>query len=392
MFSTTARNLCGGALLGLVFTACTGSGPSTSILRTDSAGIEIVSHTGDDIPLEWSFTAAFSIGGEDSDESFYAVDPTTVGIDDSGRFYVLDRDAYRVLVYDARGRYLRSMGGEGGGPGEMRFPFAILVAADGTVGVFDISKRGFVRFGPDGTILDEQRFVAGYGGGLIRQVGSSLVLSADELDVDGGTHTDELIAITESDTTAFVHIERPAGGVIDLASCGMRIMGIGPVFRPSIRWTPLGTTVAAATAADYDLTVYQGGSPMRIVRRSVAPTPATPELAAASVGTGMKVQTTGGIRTCDANEVVEQRGVADVIPVIDDIAEGPNGTLWVRRTTGPGGPRPIDVFNPDGSYLGTLPDDTPFPVAVLGSRLVTIEADEVDVERLVIYDLTQDAS
>jgi hypothetical protein len=371
---------------------CADSSRTSAIQRTDSAGVEIATHSGDDIPLDWAFTPAFTIGGEDTEESFYAVDPTTVGIDNEGRVYVLDRDAYRVLVYDDQGRHVRSMGGEGGGPGEMRFPFAILVSPDGTVGVFDISKRGFVRFGPDGGLLDEERFLTTYGGGLIRHVGPSLVVSADELDTERGIHTDELIAITGSDTTAMVHIERPAGGVIELASCGMRIMGIGPVFRAGIRWTSIGATVAAATAADYTITIYRDGVPVRIVRRSVPPVPATPELAAASIGTGMKVQSTAGVRTCDAREVVEQRGVADVIPVIDDVTEGPNGTLWVRRTSGPGSARPIDVFDGDGSYLGTLSDGSPFPVAVLGARLIAIEVDDMDVERLVIYDVVRGTS
>jgi hypothetical protein len=392
MHAATGRFIVGSVLLSLPFLACSGAGPSSSVQRADSAGVEIVTHVGEDVPLDWSFTAAFTIGGEDTEESFYSVDPTTVGIDDRGYVYVLDRDAYRVLVYDDQGRYVRTMGGEGGGPGEMRFPFAILVSPDGTVGVFDISKRGFVRFGPDGGLLDEERFLATYGGGLIRQVGPSLVVSADELDTERGIHTDELIAITGPDTTAVVHIERPAGGVIELASCGMRIMGIGPIFRAGIRWTPLGGTVAAATAADYTITIYRDGVPVRMVRRSLDPVPATPELAAARVGTGMKVQSTAGVRTCDAREVVEQRGIADVIPVIDDVAEGPNGTLWVRRTSGPGSPRPIDVFDADGAYLGTLPDGSPFPVAAFGHRLIDIEADDMDVERLVVYDVARGTS
>jgi hypothetical protein len=392
MFSKPPRTRYGAAVLGLLMAACTGSGPSSAVQRADSAGVEIVTYAGDDIPLPWSFTAAFAIGGEDTEESFYAVDPTTVGVDDRGRLYVLDRDAYRVLVYDAQGRYLRSMGGEGGGPGEMRFPLAIMVSADGTVGVFDIAKRGFVRFGPDGTILDEERLVAGYGGGLARRVGQSLVLSADELDSDRGIHTDELIAIMGSDTATIVHIEQPAGGVVDLASCGMRIMGMGPVFRPGLRWTPLQKSVAVTAVAGYDITVYRERTPVRMLRRTIAPLEATPEIAAAHVGDGMKVQTTGGVRTCDAREVVEQRGVEEVIPVIDDLAEGPDGTLWVRRAHALDGPRPIDVFGGDGSYLGTLPDGAPFPVAVLGPRIVAIEADEMDVERLVVYDVEREGA
>jgi len=376
------------ATVAVALAGCGAPDVRSHIQRSDSSGIEIVTHVGPDTPLAWSFDTLFTLGGEETDEeSFYEVDPTTVGVDNQGRIYVLDRDAYRVLMFDAEGRHLRTLGREGGGPGEMRFPFGLFVSPDGTVGAFDISKRGFVRFGPDGSILPEEYLPSGYGGGKIRRVGQSLVFSADELDTDRGIHIDQLVTIGVSDTAAMVHLERPAGGVLNLESCGMQLVGIGPIFRPSIRWTPLGSAVAVAVTAEYEITVYRDGIPVRVLRRSVAPVPATLELAAERVGDGMKVMTTGGVRTCDAREVVEQRGVADVIPIVADLAAGPDGTLWIRRAGRPGAPRPIDVFDADGSYLGTLPDASPFPIAVFGSRLIVIEADDMDVERLVIYEV-----
>ena len=75
----------------------------------------------------------------------------------------------------------------------------------------------------------------------------------------------------------------------------------------------------------------------------------------------MRVSFPGGIRVCDPEEVVEQRGVADVIPVIEVLAEGPQGTLWVKRSTSLALPASIDVFESDGTYQGTLPPGSPLP-------------------------------
>jgi hypothetical protein len=270
----------------------------------------------------------------------------------------------------------------------MRFPIAITVAPDGAAAVFDISKRGFVRFDPDGEILDEQRVTAALGDGAAQFVGAGLVLPTRDIDTDGGVVRDGLILVSGADTTVFATSERAAGGVVNLTSCGMRIMGIGPVFQPTLRWSPFGSTVAVAAATTYDIVIYRDGRPIRMVRRTVAPTPASAEHAVARVGTGMQVVGPGGgTRTCDAEEVVEQRGVAEAIPVIARLAEGPSGTLWVRRGGAPGEAQPTDVFDATGTYLGSLPPDAPFPVAVLGDRMIAVERDDVDVERLVVYDV-----
>lgn len=374
--------------------ACAGADHASSIQRTDSAGIEIVSHTGPDTPLDWTFSVAFTLGGKETDEeSFYAVGSTMIGVDAARRIYVLDHSGNRVIVFDADGRHVRTMGGEGAGPGEMRFPITLSVAPDGTVHVFDIAKRGFVRFGPDGNVLDEERVTITPGNGAARFVGSGLVVPIRDLDVEHGTDRRELILVTGADTAAFATVERPAGGSITLTSCGMQMMGVGPVFEPDLRWSGFGGTVAVTSATEYDVTVYRDGTPVQVLRRSIAPVPATPEAAERRVGTGMKVVAPGGgVRTCDAAEVVEQRGVAEAIPVIGELTEGPNGTLWVRRAAEPGNPQPIDVYDREGTYLGSLPADSPFPAAVLGDQLIAVERDDMDVERLVIYRVTEGTS
>ena len=384
------------ALLCLAGTAaaCSDAALDAHVQRTDSAGIEILTHTGADASLDWTFRAAFTLGGKDTDEeSFFQLGPDMIGVDDERRIYVLDHSGGRVIVFDADGRHLRTMGGKGGGPGEMRFPITLSVAPDGAAAVFDISKRGFVRFGPDGEILDEQRVTTALGNGAARFLGDGLVLPIHDIDPDRGVVTDGLVLVTGPDTTAFATTEREAGGVVALASCGMQIRGVGPVFQPALRWSPFGAAIAVAATATYDIVVYRDGRPAQRLRRSVAPVPATAEHAAARVGSGMKVVGPGGgVRTCDPQEVVEQRGVAETIPVIAALAEGPDGTLWVRRAGAPGEAQPTDVFDAAGTYLGTLPPGAPFPSAVLGDRLIAVEQDDMDVERLVVYEVSSGSS
>lgn len=367
-------------------TACGTSDAGLGTQRADSSGVEIVTYGGPDRMLEWRFQRAFTLGGEDTDEeSFYELSAAQVGTDADGNVYVLDRSAKRVVVFDAEGTHIRTMGGEGGGPGEMRFPFALGVSPSGVAGALDMSKQGLVRFGPDGAVLDEIRVTFPYSGGPFIDRDGSMVFPVQKLDPESETFTDQLLAISGTDTLRVVSRVRPAGKTIVLESCGMQLFGATPVFSPTMRWSPSGDGVAVVTSSDYDIAFYRGDTLTRVLRRALEPARATHEAAAASVGDGMRVVAAGVVRICDSEEVVDKRGFAETIPVIGALAEGPEGTLWVRRSAGAGSPEPIDVFDRDGTYLGTLPDGTPFPVAVIGEQIAAIETDEADVDRLAVY-------
>jgi hypothetical protein len=70
-----------------------------------------------------------------------------------GYFYVGDSGGARIAVFDPEGRYLRSIGGRGEGPGE--FSFMELYALDGDVlTALDHSLRRTTRFRTDGTLLE----------------------------------------------------------------------------------------------------------------------------------------------------------------------------------------------------------------------------------------------
>ncbi|MEX2280982.1 MAG: hypothetical protein WEE89_00675 [Gemmatimonadota bacterium] len=94
------------------------------------------------------------------------------------------------------------------------------------------------------------------------------------------------------------------------------------------------------------------------------------------------------MRTCRSDEVVAQRRFASTIPAIGRIALAPVGSMWVRRAGVGGETLPIDVFAKDGAYEGTLPAETPFPAAFLTNhRIATVLMDELDVGRIVVYDI-----
>lgn len=71
---------------------------------------------------------------------------------EDGNFYVLDRGNGRIAVFDAGGKYRRSFGREGDGPGEFRSP-RLLWIRDGKIAVWDSRNRRTSMFLTDGAYL-----------------------------------------------------------------------------------------------------------------------------------------------------------------------------------------------------------------------------------------------
>jgi hypothetical protein len=376
------------AALAVLAAACGGDG-GPSVTRADSAGVEIVTYAGPDVPLAWTFDSLFTLGGSDEGEdSFYEVHPAVVGADAAGLLYVLDRSAKRIVVFDSTGAFVRAMGGPGGGPGEMEWPGALAVAPDGRAGAYDFAKRALVWFGPDNALLDQELIVGGFNGGALHVSDTGLVLPwrvwGGEVSDPG---RDELLRVAGGDTTRLVSVPGAPGKSTFFKSCGMGISGIPPVFWPSLRWAAAGDRVAVTTVARYEVLLLSGADSTHIIRRLMEPAAATTEAAVREIGDAFRVRTTGGERACDTDEVVEQLGVADHIPIIAEIAAGPDDTWWVRRRAAAG----VDVYAADGAYLGTLPASAPYPlVSLRGSRIAGIVTDELDVQRLVVYRVRMD--
>ncbi len=76
-----------------------------------------------------------------------------VAADSRDNVYVLDYATQEIHVFDARGGFLRSLGGKGQGPGEFREALGPAVARGDTLLVADHSAPRYSIFAPDGTFI-----------------------------------------------------------------------------------------------------------------------------------------------------------------------------------------------------------------------------------------------
>ncbi len=370
----------------VVLVGCGGE-PSARLAatRTDSSGVEIVMNRGPDAPLAWQFTERFRLGGAaEGPESFYQVNRALVGTDDHGNVYVLNRPASRIDVFDSGGRHLRGMGSSGGGPGEFQRPGRLAVDPAGNVGVWDFAKRGFVRFASDGSVQDQGRWAAPGSPMGFALRGDTILVAVQHFGDNGAT---VLHVLSSVDTTELVRVPLRLGGPV-IFDCGVGLSMSTPVFMKALTWHARQEWIATNVEPGYVIDVYQNGRLVRSIRREYELQPATPELAVRELGQGQTIRV-GGRGDCviPPEEVVEKQGMADFVPTVSQVMLGPDGTLWVGRHAFPDEPPVVDVFAPDGEYLGTLSDFT-IPVAILADgAIVTRETDQSDVQHLVILDV-----
>src|SRR5687768_2456842 len=223
--------------------------------RTDSAGILIITNRGEDRLLDLVFTPRLTLGGKDSGpESFFRIVRGSVSVDGSGNIHVLDFEAKTIAIFDSAGNFLRSLGGPGEGPGELEFPNTVRTTDDGTVSVFDFSKDGIVRWGPDGSVMPSVRIKATSPVQDIAFTGEGILYSWTNYANDAKTER-TVFQLERPDTVEdLAAIDRPQPNMLEFKGCGI-MMRLPPLFSPEIAWSTNGRRIASASKVEYEIAV-----------------------------------------------------------------------------------------------------------------------------------------
>jgi len=366
--------------------ACGGAGESESVTRSDSAGVSIVTSVGGDRVLSSEMASAYSLGGKPSGpEAFYQVYPSQVGVGAQGEIAILNRQAHEVSEFSADGRFLATYGRQGEGPGELRFPSSVAVAPDGEVLVYDFGKRAVVPFAPDGTVLEERRPTVPFGGaGMVATPTGIVALSIDARGT-AGKLTSRVLYLTPTDTVQLGPAVESSAKAVTYESCGVT-MEQSPLFASDLVWGSNGARTAVAAGPDYSIWVFDDTTAVEVIRRDLEPEAVTRGVAAREIGDGEHWNIGGRECLVPVDEVLDQRGYARSVPLVEAITVTPSGKLWVKRRNPGTQERSVDIFDADGAYLGTATPTPPFPIRFLpDGRALTIEKDSFDVETVEVY-------
>lgn len=389
---------------------------AAALLSADAAAQDRVVRLPErDRPLAGTPAQVYAIGRADgaAHETFGIV--AGVAFDAADNLYVLDRQASRIMVYDRTGRFIRQIGKEGEGPGELMVPLSLTVGGDGTVIVSDLGRRGYSLFRPDGTFIRNvvvEDFMPGFAGGIGWHPRGGVVATYREPPRPGsGTQTQNVLPLLfqplaggaparmyNIPQTLRIEQQSPAPGQVQ-----MRVSP-PPMFSPAVLFgvIPNGQ-VALSFTSGYTVRILDAsGTTVRYLQRPVRTRLTTEadrergrenqrEMMTSGRG-AIRVQIGGGGRVGrpePSRQEIERRlgeiQFADTIPALRGLRVAPSGKLWIERT-GPvvGEPGPIDLVTPEGQYLGTITGSA-LPDAISRSGLAAyIDRDEDGVERIIV--------
>jgi hypothetical protein len=381
-----------------------------AVERSDSAGVQLVRNSG---PSAFTaLTEVLRIGARDGGPPHLQFgDIRDIAVDANGRIHVADALSTTVRVFEAEGRFVKQLGGRGGGPGELDDIEEVWVTGDTVVAIGmmraaffagDVSAETFlllrpngVRFSPAGTGPDGWRALelpvsfpspdtmdvwhvdAPYRtyDPIADSVGDVvLTLRGPAMHSVGGTFAEPLFATTLRagfDTRGRIYQVDPEGYVIHVYdAAGREVRRISRAYEPR-----------APSASDVD-------ELRRFARDSVGHLPpdvrprAVPALA----------------RSIDARA---QLPLPEFVSTLGELLVSHDGSFWVERTdhgslaarfldqqlasyVGRSMPSTWDLFDHDGAYVATVDAPARFtPMAVRGGEVTGVLRDELDVEYVV---------
>lgn len=330
-----------------------------------------------------------SIGVADGAEEYTIGEVADMALGRDGSLYVFDGQVPVVRHYDAAGKFLRSIGRSGSGPGEYRSASGIATMPDGRLLVWDTGNWRINVYAANGDFLTQWMTPSGMSGGGTAQYSRAILADTSGMVITRKTifnmrNMDSRPTVwlrfrpdgTPADT---VH-EPPATVLGRVSARAERVSTSDEVpFAPRriVAMSPLGYLVAGY-ANRYAFEIHQPGRAVVSVRRDMKPEPVSrTERAEGRKRVEDRMRQTDPNWTWNGPEIPENK------PLYHSLQLGLDGRIWIGLTpeTGPrissisggGGigqgprrppppaadrepPKPslFDVFEPDGRYLGQV--------------------------------------
>ena len=393
---------------------------------------EVIQLPAEDRRLDTGFEEVYRIGSLDGEEWEQFGNVRKVAFDGAGQLYVFDDQADRIFVVGPDGRYRRSFGRPGEGPGEFRSPAALAVYRDGRAVVADTRHRAYHIFDANGDFERMVRMVSE--GATLRQsdllpdpagvavlsaVAAPMLTMSFSRDAGSGPppppHTSRPVErlrlageVATKDTVAdgWLPRERESqGGNVGGIVIGSRLPPprvFGPRMLPGV--LPDGD-VAFSDSSAYAIKIARSGTGVwRILTRPLRPAPVTNRVIEAERDRRLRVLeespegrggvTINGVAVSSedsrrrARERIANLEFFDEVSIVRDLATTWSGKIWVqRRGEDPSDDEgPIDVLSVDGRYVGSYPAGaTAMPGAFGPEGLAAfVEQDELDVKVVVV--------
>ena len=394
-------------LLTWIVASC-GSGESRwAGTITDSAGVAIVSNPDVGMWAEadgWTVEEELRIGAVEADREYQFGDIVGITVDSHGRIFILDGQAQHIKVFSPDGEYEQTIGGPGGGPGELQGADFLLMGPGDTLVVYDTPNQRVNLYAPDGSSAGSFRMTGEEGLRWTVKASSSGVV-AEQIrpypwaDEPVQNPMDVIVIRATDGTITDTLIEFPSGKMLSFGDPppGRRL------YYPEPAWDLTGDTQVVFGVKDiYEIRLYSSaGQLRRVITKPHEHRPITDR----DVEVVMGYFEAGWIRAGASAEAVREARdyfhFADRFPAFRTVVSGPAGTIWVRHVLPPSemsetevnslnyprgewAAREWDVFDADGRFLGVVTMPRLFsPKLFRGDKIYGIWRDDFEVQYVV---------
>jgi len=291
----------------------------------------------------------------------------SVLVDGLDRMWVVDGQANEVRVFDAEGRFVRTVGRRGSGPGEFRRIGPAFHGPQGEIWVEDLALSRWERFDTTGARVGGVRglpYPDRTRGSmqLWTHDGRLLVVGSDRTAPEAPKLVAYRLVVGDSLVADAFHpfpeVEWPA---LLAYEPGVRLpVPLSP--EPGLRLTPEGEIWVSHRTAEYSIRRQTlEGDTLAVIERAFQPVPAPDSARERAIAELRPNPTLDGAPFRPGD-------VPRSYPPYEEFHVATDGTLWVLRSLAEGAAG-FDVFASDGRYLGQ--PEVPADLGSMRVRLIT---------------------
>ena len=308
-------------------------------------------------------------------------------VDEYGRIWVLESQANEIRVFGADGAHVRTIGRDGGGPGEFAGPAHAEFGPDGDLWVPDPQNNRVSVIDTTGTFVTSHRmeggfFMSPWPGGFDVEGRYYLPIPHAYGDGEFGIaivrYTRELAPL---DTIPQLRNPNPPRR-FELVSPdgGGRLIATVPFSAGlSVHRAPQGTMWGLMTGEYRMFEVSAAGDTLRTIRATYEPSPVTEADREAALE-GLSWFT-------DQGGTVDPSLLPDTKPAAWNLFVDETGRIWVSRMTDNPNGQDFDLFDAEGRFLGPISLPAPLPFQntrrVVGDRIYGVTQDDLGVPYVV---------